>query len=1173
MKTGMGRRKLLLMLTAVLMFAGKLPGQSCLTFPGGYALSVATFGVSGYSQLLTSASGGSNTYDYQVVVESSFPPGLELDISQSQPRIVGTPTQAGLFTFTVRAIDKDNTSCYTDAQFALTVNPAPILSAIITVTAPVTGFSPNQLATGTGGYFTCNPVAWSPQGHTIFQGGKQYTAEVTLTRLNDNHTFIGLTTATINGNNASVSNNTGASVTLSYQFTATDPITITSASITVTPPATGAIPSASAEPVGTDNFTCSQVSWTPTDNPFQGGKQYTASITLMAKEGYTFKGLAIATINGQTATITNNIETAVTLSCQFAETSYTIITAAAINVPAPVTGVAPGTTATGTGNFSIGKVTWTDNDNLFKGGKQYTATVTLSANSGHTFTGMTGATINGLPATRSNNTGTTVTLSHTFPETAKLNRTLTIANPGTKTFGDPDFILSAQPNLGTGAITFNYISGPGSVSSSGLVTITGTGVIIVTADIVADDFYVAATSAQLFITVNKASAPDITWPVADPIEYSAGLQLSSVTFSGGSTSFGTFSWTNGSTTLTAGTRNRSMTLTLNQSAIDNYDFADPAITGSVSVTVTKATPAVTLNILPTIVYGDPEFSIQPYASSSPAISAAPVKFRLANSSPKDIVYVDQYGIVTVNRTGNAIIEAYIEESANYTSATSAPRTITVNPALLYIIPENYILQQGKPFPAAFPVRYDEFVNGDDESSLKGELRFTIEATSDPMRYNIIASGVTAANYTIHFVKGVLSIVLQPTVNAWVDNATRPYGEPNHQYITIKYSEFEPGDDETKLKEPPVVVCNATISDLPGTTWNIRLEGGSDEKYVINIIERNSALTIEKAVLKVIADNKSRYENHPNPLFTFSYTGFKNGEDSLTLKPQQRPRAYTNADETTSYSKSPMAIMFREVEANDRYVFQYIPGLLTIWPKMKEGAYGDKTLEIPIPSDVKFTMKDITMEDMHNQNGSVLEILELTDGALITKINKSGETSVTFSNNVATINIPVKVKKKELIVQARDYTREQGKDNPEFVIDYSEFAYNENPVSVFGDNPPYADCEAKPFWGPQKVEIRVVGGSAENYDIVRKSGWLTITAGKTLPTAFTPNGDDINDIWPWKESGYDVKIFNRLGTLLYSGKNGWDGRYKNNYVQPGVYFYIATKDGVTESGTVEVIRTK
>jgi len=96
----------------------------------------------------------------------------------------------------------------------------------------------------------------------------------------------------------------------------------------------------------------------------------------------------------------------------------TVIKTTAIVVTAPVKGATPSTTANGTGNFTIGTVSWLPHGtNLFLGNTVYTALVTLTANSGYTFTGLTSATINGQNAALSNNTGSAVTLSHTFPAT------------------------------------------------------------------------------------------------------------------------------------------------------------------------------------------------------------------------------------------------------------------------------------------------------------------------------------------------------------------------------------------------------------------------------------------------------------------------------------------------------------------------------------------------------------------------------------------------------------------------------------------------------------------------------------------------------------------------------------------------------------------------------------
>ena len=96
----------------------------------------------------------------------------------------------------------------------------------------------------------------------------------------------------------------------------------------------------------------------------------------------------------------------------------TIINTVAIqDIIAPVKGTTPKTTATVTGNFTIGSVSWSPTDNPFKGGEVYTASVILTAKSGYTFTGLSSATINGQNATISNNTGSTVTLSYIFSRT------------------------------------------------------------------------------------------------------------------------------------------------------------------------------------------------------------------------------------------------------------------------------------------------------------------------------------------------------------------------------------------------------------------------------------------------------------------------------------------------------------------------------------------------------------------------------------------------------------------------------------------------------------------------------------------------------------------------------------------------------------------------------------
>ena len=95
-----------------------------------------------------------------------------------------------------------------------------------------------------------------------------------------------------------------------------------------------------------------------------------------------------------------------------------IITTVVITVTGPVKGEPPDTAASGSGNFSIGEVSWSPDHNPFIGETQYTATVTLTANEGFTFIGLVTASINGQTAEVANNTGNTLTLSYTFEATS-----------------------------------------------------------------------------------------------------------------------------------------------------------------------------------------------------------------------------------------------------------------------------------------------------------------------------------------------------------------------------------------------------------------------------------------------------------------------------------------------------------------------------------------------------------------------------------------------------------------------------------------------------------------------------------------------------------------------------------------------------------------------------------
>lgn len=93
----------------------------------------------------------------------------------------------------------------------------------------------------------------------------------------------------------------------------------------------------------------------------------------------------------------------------------------------------------------------------------------------------------------------------------------------------------------------------------------------------------------------------------------------------------------------------------------------------------------------------------------------------------------------------------------------------------------------------------------------------------------------------------------------------------------------------------------------------------------------------------------------------------------------------------------------------------------------------------------------------------------------------------------------------------------------------------------------------------------------------------------VPTAFSPNGDGVNDEFrPFfkmdfiKIESYDLRLFNRWGSLVFASQNvsdDWDGTYRGNPCESGVYIWTITVrvllNGKVEtkqlSGDVTIIR--
>jgi gliding motility-associated-like protein len=99
-----------------------------------------------------------------------------------------------------------------------------------------------------------------------------------------------------------------------------------------------------------------------------------------------------------------------------------------------------------------------------------------------------------------------------------------------------------------------------------------------------------------------------------------------------------------------------------------------------------------------------------------------------------------------------------------------------------------------------------------------------------------------------------------------------------------------------------------------------------------------------------------------------------------------------------------------------------------------------------------------------------------------------------------------------------------------------------------------------------------------------SNSLPITKDPNLfyPTAFTPNGDNLNDIfnvYGQYITSFEMDIFNRWGELMFTTTDlsvGWDGKFKGNLMPEGTYTFVATITDfagrtIKKSGSVLLLR--
>lgn len=134
----------------------------------------------------------------------------------------------------------------------------------------------------------------------------------------------------------------------------------------------------------------------------------------------------------------------------------------------------------------------------------------------------------------------------------------------------------------------------------------------------------------------------------------------------------------------------------------------------------------------------------------------------------------------------------------------------------------------------------------------------------------------------------------------------------------------------------------------------------------------------------------------------------------------------------------------------------------------------------------------------------------------------------------------------------------------------------NPLPQYYAAQPSADYIASP-----KLIVKNDYGC---YDTISKPVKVVYSCYIAVPTAFTPNGDGVNDyLYPlsaYKAVGLEFSVYNRFGERLFyttDWTKKWDGRYKGQGADPGTYVWMLsytnseTNRKVFQKGTTVLIR--
>ncbi|WP_423736240.1 MBG domain-containing protein [Chitinophaga caseinilytica] len=595
---------------------------------------------------------------------------------------------------------------------------------------------------------------------------------------------------------------------------------------------------------------------------------------------------------------------------------------------------------------------------------------------------------------------------------------------------------------------------------------------------------IAHTTMKLNFTVGGGARRLVVYKIGAPVDanpqdgtgYGTGSSLGNGNFVLGYTSNGEFT----ATGLTAGTNYH---FAVYEMLPNLYYYTTPPLRGS--ATTTGTTQTITFPDLPTLTYGDADFDPQATASSN-----LPVSYEFSTAGYAEVVN----GKVHILKAGTITITAKQDGDATYAPATPVSKTLRIGSAPLTIRADNQSIDFNAAIPA-LTATYTGFVLGETSAVLQTQPKLgTTAKTGDaPGDYTISISGAQAANYAITHIPGILTIKpppRKPQTITFPALAALRYGMVPVALRATASSQLQVfyQSDNTGVAQ----IVNGELQIKGTGTARITANCPGDQTWE-DAPPVSITVTVNKADLAILAENKTMTQGQAVPAFTAKYIGLVYGEQPTVLT---TPAVLASTAGNTPVPGTYDITVTGATSPN--YAITMTKGTLLVQPRPKQSqtitftpiadkTYGDANilLDGTSSSQLPVTYRTTTPAVISITNG---QVTILGSGNAVIIASQAGDNDFDPALDVSRTFV---VRRATLEVKADDKSKVEGATNPALTVTYTGFVKNET-VNVLTQRatPTTAVTTSTPAGS---YPIFPGSAAAANYTMQYVNGTLTVTA--------------------------------------------------------------------------------